>query len=94
MYALVKDGDVESVTIGRLRRIPTDALDTFLQQRLRDNNSKGGYLMSRHRNGKSTIHKGADGYWHGRVTVGLRDDGKVAKPGRAVDRRGLAEILA
>lgn len=30
MYALVKSGDVESVTIGRLRRIPADALDTFL----------------------------------------------------------------
>jgi excisionase family DNA binding protein len=30
MYALVKSGDVESVTIGRLRRIPTDALSTFV----------------------------------------------------------------
>lgn len=30
MYALVSAGEVESVRIGRLRRIPTDALDTFV----------------------------------------------------------------
>ncbi len=30
MYALVKSGAVESVTIGRLRRIPIDALETFV----------------------------------------------------------------
>jgi len=29
-YALVKSGDVESVQIGRLRRVPFDALDDFL----------------------------------------------------------------
>lgn len=32
MYALVKDGDVESVQIGRLRRIPADALPRYLEQ--------------------------------------------------------------
>jgi excisionase family DNA binding protein len=32
MYALVKDGDVESVHIGRLRRIPADALPRYLQR--------------------------------------------------------------
>jgi hypothetical protein len=26
--------------------------------------------------GASTIYFGKDGYWHGRVTVGIRDDGK------------------
>jgi excisionase family DNA binding protein len=31
MYALVKSGDVESVCIGRLRRIPADALETFVR---------------------------------------------------------------
>jgi excisionase family DNA binding protein len=31
MYALVKSGDVESVCIGRLRRIPVDALETFVR---------------------------------------------------------------
>lgn len=30
MYALIKDGDVESVQIGRLRRVPADALPAFL----------------------------------------------------------------
>jgi integrase len=33
--------------------------------------------MGRKPNGASSIYKGADGYWHGRVTVGLRDDGKA-----------------
>lgn len=32
MYALVKDGDVESVQIGRLRRIPADALPRYLDK--------------------------------------------------------------
>ena len=32
MYALVKSGDVESIAIGRLRRIPLDALDDFVEQ--------------------------------------------------------------
>lgn len=32
MYALVKDGEVESVHIGRLRRIPADALPLYLER--------------------------------------------------------------
>ncbi|MEU5880871.1 site-specific integrase [Spirillospora sp. NPDC047279] len=32
--------------------------------------------MGRNANGRSSIYKGADGYWHGRVTVGVKDDGK------------------
>lgn len=32
MYALVRGGDVESVQIGRLRRIPADALSRYLDQ--------------------------------------------------------------
>lgn len=31
MAALVRSGDVESVRIGRLRRIPVDALSTYVQ---------------------------------------------------------------
>ena len=31
MYALVSSGAVESVKIGRLRRVPADALITFLE---------------------------------------------------------------
>ena len=30
MYSLVASGEVESVQIGRLRRVPIDALDDFL----------------------------------------------------------------
>lgn len=34
MYALVKSGDVESVCIGRLRRIPATALDSYARRLL------------------------------------------------------------
>jgi excisionase family DNA binding protein len=37
MYSLVRAGAVESVCIGRLRRIPLDALENFLR-RLRESN--------------------------------------------------------
>ena len=30
MFALVKSGDVDSVLIGRLRRVPATAIDTYL----------------------------------------------------------------
>lgn len=32
--------------------------------------------MGRRPNGASSIYFGADGWWHGRVTVGVRDDGR------------------
>jgi excisionase family DNA binding protein len=32
MYALVRDGEIESVQIGRLRRIPADALSRYVDQ--------------------------------------------------------------
>ena len=32
--------------------------------------------MGRKPNGASSIYKGADGDWHGRVTVGIKDDGR------------------
>jgi excisionase family DNA binding protein len=32
VYALVRSGDIESITIGRLRRIPCDALDDFVSR--------------------------------------------------------------
>jgi excisionase family DNA binding protein len=37
MYALVSSGEVESVTIGRLRRIPTDALVEYVARLRRVN---------------------------------------------------------
>ncbi len=45
-----------------------------------------GNKRSREPNGASTIYKGADGFWHGRVTVGVRDDGKPDR--RHVDAQG------
>jgi integrase len=33
-------------------------------------------MRSREPNGASTVYKGKDGFWHGRVIVGVRDDGK------------------
>ncbi|WP_033818207.1 helix-turn-helix domain-containing protein [Kitasatospora sp. MBT63] len=35
MYSLVASGDVPSVTIGRLRRVPAQALDEYLAARVR-----------------------------------------------------------
>jgi excisionase family DNA binding protein len=32
MYSLVKAGAIESVRIGRLRRVPAEALDVFVRQ--------------------------------------------------------------
>lgn len=32
--------------------------------------------MGRKPNGASSIYKGSDGYWHGRVTVGVKDNGQ------------------
>jgi excisionase family DNA binding protein len=39
MYALVMSGEVESVTIGRLRRIPADCLTEYVN-RLRDQSTQ------------------------------------------------------
>ena len=40
MYALVSSGEVESVTIGRLRRIPTDALVEYVARLRRANTTE------------------------------------------------------
>ena len=42
MYALVSSGAVESVRIGRLRRVPTDALVTFLNGLRATDRREGG----------------------------------------------------
>jgi excisionase family DNA binding protein len=36
MFALIKDGEVESVQIGRLRRVPATALDDFVDRLRRE----------------------------------------------------------
>jgi excisionase family DNA binding protein len=40
MYALVSSGEVESVTIGRLRRIPADALVEYIARLRRANSTE------------------------------------------------------
>lgn len=46
---------------------------------------------SRNPPGASTVYKGADGYWHARVTVGRRDDGRTDR--RHVMAGTKSEIL-
>ena len=46
----------------------------------------------RQRNGQSSIYPGADGYWHGRVTVGIRDDGRPDR--RHVMSKSKAKVVA
>ncbi|MET8221799.1 tyrosine-type recombinase/integrase [Streptomyces sp. NPDC005301] len=47
---------------------------------------------TRQPNGRSSIYLGKDGKWHGRVTVGIRDDGKPDR--RHVERKTRAEVTA
>ncbi|MGA5470003.1 tyrosine-type recombinase/integrase [Streptomyces arboris] len=47
---------------------------------------------TRQPNGRSSIYQGKDGKWHGRVTVGVRDDGKPDR--RHVERKTRAEVTA
>ncbi|MEU3319606.1 tyrosine-type recombinase/integrase [Streptomyces sp. NPDC006785] len=47
---------------------------------------------TRQPNGRSSIYQGKDGKWHGRVTVGIRDDGKPDR--RHVERKTRAAVTA
>jgi len=42
-------------------------------------------------NGASTVYQGKDGYWHGRVTVGVLDNGKPDR--RHVQAKAQAEVI-
>jgi excisionase family DNA binding protein len=42
LYEFVLRGDVQSIKIGRARRIPVTALDDFIAQRLADSSPAGG----------------------------------------------------
>lgn len=46
---------------------------------------------TRQPNGASSVYKGVDGYWHGRVTVGVRDDGKPDR--RHIMRKSKADAV-
>jgi len=39
MYALVKSGDIRTVTIGRLRRVPAQCLEEYVNRLLNDGQS-------------------------------------------------------
>ncbi|MDK1475408.1 site-specific integrase [Streptomyces sp. 549] len=45
---------------------------------------------TRQPNGRSSVYLGKDGRWHGRVTVGIRDDGRPDR--RHVERKTKAEV--
>ncbi|WP_340559406.1 tyrosine-type recombinase/integrase [Streptomyces sp. GSL17-111] len=45
---------------------------------------------TRQPNGRSSVYLGNDGKWHGRVTVGIRDDGRPDR--RHVERKTKAEV--
>ena len=47
--------------------------------------------MGRKPNGASSIYRGSDGKWHGRVTVGVKDDGTLDR--RHVKRKTQAEVI-
>jgi len=46
---------------------------------------------SKNPHGRSTIYLGADGKWHGRVTMGVRDDGKPDR--RHIKRKVKSEVV-
>lgn len=46
---------------------------------------------SRNPNGDSSIYLGKDGYWHGRVSVGVRDDGTPDR--RHIKRKKQADVV-
>lgn len=48
------------------------------------------HKRTRQPNGASSIYLGKDGKWHGRVTVGVRDDGKPDR--RHIERKTKAEV--
>ncbi|MGH8879928.1 MAG: site-specific integrase, partial [Stackebrandtia sp.] len=47
---------------------------------------------TRNPNGASSIYEGGDGYWHGRVTVGVKDDGTPDR--RHVKRKKHADVVS
>jgi integrase len=46
---------------------------------------------TRNANGESSIYKGADGYWHGRVSMGVQPDGSPWRP--HIKRKDRAEVV-
>ena len=62
-----------------------------------ERSARSGGLMARHKraaraNLRSSIYRGDDGYWHGRVTMGVRDDGTPDR--RHVMSKDKAKVTA
>ncbi len=49
-------------------------------------------MGTRRPNGESSVYQGIDGKWHGRVTVGIRDDGRPDR--RHIERKTEREVRA
>ena len=49
-------------------------------------------MATRNPNGASSIYEGSDGYWHGRVTVGFKDDGSIDR--RHIMRKSRGDVVA
>lgn len=46
MYALIKSGEIESVRIGRLRRVPADAIDAYTARLTAEQNPAPGHVTA------------------------------------------------
>lgn len=158
VFALIKSGEIETVKVGRLRRVPADSIDAYIAALMergpeprpdiappfqrpatdatdtvkpRRPRSGAGSTSPEFRsaaaapptepsrtespepkpdrpkskpkrprkrpegtrapNGAGSIYLGKDGKWHGRVTMGIRDDGKPDR--RHVERKTEAEVI-
>lgn len=78
VFGLMNAGELASVEIGSGRRVPDRAVRDYVAQAVRGRGAMG----TRKPNQRSSIFEGADGYWHGYVTVGHKPDGRL-------DRRHL-----
>jgi excisionase family DNA binding protein len=97
MYSLISAGAIQSVTIGRLRRIPSECLEEYVAGLRTSGQPESAAaqwevtVMGPNANGRSSIYQNAEG-WHGRVTVGVKDDGRPDR--RHVRGKTKAEVTA
>lgn len=79
LFGLLKSGRLRSVKLGGCRFVTADAILAFVreleEQATRPADAKAALMADRKPNRRSSIYLGGDGWWHGWVTVGTRDDG-------------------
>ena len=79
VFALIKSGQLRSVKLGAARYITAEALRAFVRELEQESSQScrrgGGVMPARKPNKRSSIYLGSDGWWHGWVTIGSRDDG-------------------